>query len=328
MADAAGVLYGTSIAGGASDAGTVFSLAPPISQGGPWVETTLHTFTGTAYAPSSDGANPTGTLAIDSEGVLYGTTEYGGSYGYGTAFSLTPPASPGEPWKETIRHSFGNGSDGADPLAGLAIAGHGLLYGTTYGGGTSNLGTVFSLSRPAAPGGSWGETVLYSFRGDTQGFTDGEYPEYGALVTGKGGVLYGITYAGGSSGVGTVFSLAPPSAPGGAWTENVLYSFSFRHGQSPYGGLALGKGGILYGTTSEGGAGARNDAGTVFQLTPPKSQGQPWKYTNLFVFTDSNPNGQAPRAGVTLGKGVLYGTTSGQGLYANPSPGTVFQVTL
>lgn len=94
------------------------------------------------------------------------------------------------------------------------------------------------------------------------------------------------------------------------------------------GGLALVKNGILYGATSQGGATARDSTGTVFQLKPPATQGGAWAYTKFYTFTDRNPNGQAPRAGVTLGPDALYGTTSGQGRNAGSTPGTVFRLPL
>src|ERR1022692_4688674 len=78
-----GVLYGVTQSGGSKNNGTVFSLTPPKSTGGPWTETLLYNFTG-----GTDGGSPTGVV-IGNEGVLYGTTQYGG----GTVFSLTPPAS-------------------------------------------------------------------------------------------------------------------------------------------------------------------------------------------------------------------------------------------
>ena len=106
------------------------------------------------------------------------------------------------------------GSDGKYPwTAGVAIgsgpSGHPVLYGTTnYGGTTScylGCGTVFSLTPPASPGGSWTEAVLYSFQG-TPG--DGANP-YAGLRSGSGGVLYGTTQFGGTTSNGTVFKLTP-----------------------------------------------------------------------------------------------------------------------
>jgi uncharacterized repeat protein (TIGR03803 family) len=84
-------------------------------------------------------------LAIGDGGEIYGTTRLGGAANQGTVFSLTPPASPGGAWTETVLHDFKGGGDGAFPVAGLAIGKNGVLYGTTEGGGTSNAGTVFAF---------------------------------------------------------------------------------------------------------------------------------------------------------------------------------------
>jgi uncharacterized repeat protein (TIGR03803 family) len=142
--DNCGVLYGTTQYGGAfSFVGVVFSLTPPTSAGGKWTEAVLHSF---SYV---DGANPSSVLAIGPAGVLYSTTATGGASFSGTAFSLTPPASPGGPWTQTVLHSFG-GTDGSNVVGGLLIVPEprksGLnLYGVSAGGGPSGLGTVFDL---------------------------------------------------------------------------------------------------------------------------------------------------------------------------------------
>jgi len=260
-----GVLYGTTPAGGASKLGTVFSLTPPAALGGAWTETVLHTFTG-----GSDGAHPFAGVVIGKGGVLYGTTNSGGTAGHGTVFSLTPPAAPGGAWTEAVLHSFTGGS-GAYPNGGVVIGGGGILYGTTYYGGTSGLGTVFSLRPPASPGGAWTKRVLHNFIGAAG---DGAHPTTSVAV-GYGGVLYGTTSGGGSGssctsggipGCGTVFSVAPPASPGGAWTEAVLYSFTGGgDGSDPQAGMVISKGGVLYGTTARGGV--SND-GTVFAVIP------------------------------------------------------------
>ena len=80
--DKAGNLYGTTVAGGESDCGVIFRLAP--SANGTWTYTVLHSFTG------YDGAQPDANLVLDGKGNLYGTTAAGGSGGYGVAFELTP----------------------------------------------------------------------------------------------------------------------------------------------------------------------------------------------------------------------------------------------
>ena len=321
-----GVLYGVATGGGAAGyGGIVFALAPPTTPGGAWSEAILHSFPG---GTGSDGAGPVGALVIGDRGVLYGTTESGGSYGGGTAFSLTPPAQTGGPWIESVLWSFGNGGDGADVLGGLTIGDGGVLYGTTAQGGAAGLGTVFSLTPPSVAGEPWTEAVLHSFAGP-----DGENPGLGTLVTSPGGVLYGTTEYGGaeSGGGGTVFSLTPPAAPGGSWTETVLYGFRFNSGDVPFDGVVRNSTtGALYGATSGGGATSRS-MGTVFQLTPPASPGGPWTYTDLHSFLPgkgfSNPDGIAPWAGVVIGPDhTLYGTTSGQYLTITINGGTVFSL--
>jgi hypothetical protein len=108
----------------------------------------LYSFAG----PPSDGMVPYAGVAIGTGGVLYGTTINGGTgnctgfgqQGCGTVFSLTPPASPGGVWTGAVLYSFTGGSDGYEPLAGVAIGYGGALYGTTCCGGTV-FGTVFKL---------------------------------------------------------------------------------------------------------------------------------------------------------------------------------------
>jgi uncharacterized repeat protein (TIGR03803 family) len=211
------------------------------------------------------------------DGVFYGTSEGGYQqcpFGCGVVFSLTPPAAPGGAWTETVLHhftDFGNHGYGVASIAlGNGPSGQPVLYGTTSAGGANGLGTVFSLTPPAQPGGSWTETILHSFGGPP----DAANPNTG-LVIGNGGVLYGTTYYGGDAscygtlpvGCGAVFSMTPPAAPGGAWTETVLHRFTGgEDGGIPVAGLTLGSDGVLYGTTTAyGGAGKY---GTVFKLKP------------------------------------------------------------
>ncbi len=319
------VLYGTTEVGGTSNNGTVFSLTPPASPGGVWTEVVLHSFAG---APN-DGATPTASVAIGPDGALYGTTYYGGTFNNGTVFSLTPPASPGGQWTETVLHSFtGAPNRGANPEAGLVIGRGGVLYGTTFAGGVANgfiNGTVFTLIPPASPGGPWTETVIHSFSG-----SDGGNP-FGGVVIGGGEVLYGATLDGGTAGGGTVFSLTPPAHAGGTWTEAELYSFSGGgEGGNPYGGVVIGNGGELYGTTFGGGA---SNFGTAFSLTPPASPAGSWTETVLHNFGDSPHDGMSPTSTLAIGSdGVLYGTTQSGGSPSSICPegmgscGTVFSL--
>jgi len=276
-----GVLYGTTNGGGC---GTVFSLTPPTSQGTPWTATVLHTFTG-----GSDGCLPFGTLAIGEDRALYGTTYYDGAAGGGTVFAVKLPASPGGEWTEAVLYSFDPAlsGNGASPAAGVTIGAGGVLYGTTSAVFQASA-TVFSLTPPASKGGAWTEAVLYIFPAGQPG---------AGVAIGSGGVLYGTTSNGGTSGNGTVFSLTPPSSPGGAWTEAVLYNFTGgSDGGQPYtSGVVFGSGGVLYGATLNGGTGTAcfNNCGTVYALTPPTTAGAPWKEIVLHSFTGGS-DGASP----------------------------------
>jgi len=221
-----------------------------------------------------------------------------------SAFAITP--------KESVLYRFKGGTDGAVPAAGLIEDAAHNLYGTTLDGGTSGLGTVFEVS---PPGTVWTETVLYSFAGGS----DGANPLNGNLVADKAGNLYGTTYAGGGStnctgttpGCGTVFQLAPPATQGAPWTETVLYSFTgLSDGANPDAGLIMDSKGNLYGTTVYGGGVTcgTTTCGTIFELTPPSTQGGPWTETVLHAFGKGS-DGANPTAGLTFG---LRGRFSGR----------------
>jgi uncharacterized repeat protein (TIGR03803 family) len=266
-------------------------------------ETVLYNFTG-----GSDGSSPEGPLVSDSSGNLYGTTLNGGNYSAGAVFELSPQAGGG--WSETVLHSFAGGSDGTNPWAGVIFDAAGNLYGTTYGGGTYNFGTVFELSPQT--GGGWTETVVHNFKAG-----DGQQPT-GGLVLDSAGNLYGTTQQGGSFGEGVVFEL---SQSGGAWTETVLHSFnpSGLDGQVPSCTLIFDSAGNLYGTTGSGGSGG---GGTVFELSP--SSGGGWTERRLSNFKHAGTDPYYPAAGLVFdAAGNLYTTTAFGGVY---SVGTVIEL--
>lgn len=185
--DSAGNLYGTTYAGGASGAGTVFKVDTSGQ------ETVLHSFTG-----PPDGYLPFAGLVMDNAGNLYGTTIIGGTEDGGAVFKVNSTSG-----QETVLYSFCSQpgcTDGQLPYAALVWVG-GFLYGTTEFGGASGAGTVFEVN-PANQ-----ETVLYSFCSQLN-CADGGQPT-ASLLRDTAGNLYGTTSGLGAYGAGTVFKVAP-----------------------------------------------------------------------------------------------------------------------
>src|SRR5579862_5400485 len=137
IADSSGNLYGTASSAGGGG-GMVFELSPVA--GGGWSEKILYSF----MENGKDGVLPLAGLIFDSAGNLYGTTDLGGAYNYGTVFELRP-SSDGT-WKEGVLHSFNsNGKDGTYPNSSLVLDASGNLYGGTPNGGAHGGGIVFEL---------------------------------------------------------------------------------------------------------------------------------------------------------------------------------------
>jgi uncharacterized repeat protein (TIGR03803 family) len=136
--DSAKNFYGTTLAGGPANVGTVYELSPPAGGSKTWTETMLYSFT----IPT--GESPHGSLIADAAGNLYGTTAGGGANHKGTVYELSPPTGGGTVWTETVLVSF-NGTNGAFPSGSLIADASGNLYGTTSAGGAANRGTVFEV---------------------------------------------------------------------------------------------------------------------------------------------------------------------------------------
>jgi uncharacterized repeat protein (TIGR03803 family) len=276
-----------------------------------------------SFGNGTDGSNPVAGLVMDTRGNLYGTTAQGGVYGSacveygacGTVFQLAHKVGGG--WTETVLHSFGNGTDGVDPRAGLIFDAAGHLYGTTFDGGAyTYYGTVFELRQQGVE--LWTEKVLHSFND-----ADGGYSPAG-LIFDAAGNLYGTSIQGGD-GDGIVFELSPEA--GGGWPEKLLYSFDYTDGSGPSGGLIFDAAGNLYGTTYSGGAYGH---GEVFQLSP-NADGS-WTETVLHSFA-SGGDGQRPADNLIFdAAGNLYGTTAWGGdltkchVYEDEGCGTVFEL--
>ena len=251
------------------------------------------------------------------------------------ALSLTGYALADKPELQVL-YNFTSGSDGYAPVSTLVVDKAGNLYGTTFLGGGSSIicpsgcGTVFKLSAPSSRDGAWKETVLYRFTGGS----DGSGP-YAGLVFDKVGNLYGtavgggtVTCSNGANGCGVVFELSPPAAPGGAWTETVLHTFSGSDGSNPRARLTFDQAGNLYGTAWSGGGRSgcgSAGCGVVFELMAPAAQGGAWTYSVLHSFSQNGSDGFLPESDVIFDQtGNLYGTTTVGG--TGNAGGTVFEL--
>ena len=229
-----GLLYGMTSNGGNNNYGTIFSYN--ISTG---IETVLHNF-----GNGTDGIRPFGSLLQANNGVLYGMTNQGGSNGFGIIFSYNISNS-----SYTDIHNFSGGTtDGSSPYGSLIQASNGLLYGTTYTGGTDNYGTIFNFN---ISNSSYSD--IYNFNGGT---TDGSSPN-GSLIQVNNGLLYGMTWIGGSNNVGTIFSYNISTGK-----DSILHNFgNATDGAYPGSSLVQASNGLLYGVSGDGGT---NGFGTIF----------------------------------------------------------------
>ena len=142
-----------------------------------------NTITALASFNFNNGANPTGGVALDSAGNLYGTTQYGGSGYSGTVFEVAAGSNT-----ITTLASF-NYENGANPAGAVVLDSTGNLYGTTQYGGNGDYGTVFELAA-----GSHIITTLASFNYD-----NGANPTGGVVLDsvgnlyGTGGIVFEVT---------------------------------------------------------------------------------------------------------------------------------------
>lgn len=285
--NASGTLFGTTTAGGASGAGTVYSVRGK-------TETVLYSFAG----GTGDGSYPQAGLVMDGTGNLYGTTSAGGASGKGTVFELIAPPSGFKAktgaWTEKVLYSFGAGTDGASPVGRVVFDSAGNLYGTTSAGGTGKYGIVFQLQANA----NWAENILHTF----QNADDGSTP-YAGLVADASGNFYGAATAGGSNGGGTIFELSPSN---GGFTFTVLASVPGWGVSGTFRDVLLQPNGVIYATTHCDGA---NSAGSIYELT---LSGGVWTYNVLYNFTGGK-DGLYSISNLVLKGGALYGTTIGGG---------------
>ena len=250
------------------------------------------------------GTFPVAGVTVDAQRrALYGTTYADGQFAVGTVFKFDQHG-------ETVLHSFtGQTGDGEYPYGNdnLILDSAGNLFGATNDGGIYNskcggfgCGVVFKVDQ------SGNETVLYQF----QGGQDGRTPQ-GSLAEDSAGNLYGMTLAGGESGLGSVFKLDPLG------NKTTLYSFTFSSGDvfQPYGGFVRDKAGNLYGSTYSGGA---IGYGGIFKVDTAGNE------SVLYSFGMSDEDGIPPCSDLTLdARGNIYGMTEDGGTNGF---GTLFKI--
>jgi uncharacterized repeat protein (TIGR03803 family) len=321
-----GNFYGVASFGGNGNNGVLFEITPSGAY------TVIHEFTGTdgahPFAPpvqASDGSlygtaefsstggatvykyiPSSGTFSIiyqfsagnvgapliqASDGLIYGTTGNGGWAHCGTIFKMSTAG------KLLQSYPFPCNAGGASPGFGpLLQASDGNFYGTTEQGGIRNQGTIFKMTP------DFQVSILYTFTGHTQNTVDGASPAAG-LMQATDGDLYGVTYKGGSAGLGTLFRISTTGV------YQILYSFNGAAGAAPAGTLMQDTSGMLYGTAIGGGT---SRLGTVYQVN-----------LGLGPFiTFVQPTGGVGQTAQILGQG-LTGATS---VTFNGIPATSFTV--
>lgn len=202
-----GGVYGATLQGGTTNNwGTAFRLQRPAISGGVWNERILRSFS------QLGGNTPYDGLLADKNGTLY-LAGNGGMTVYSAVFQLTPPVGGAGPWSPTVLYSFiGGTKDGAYVTGPVVADANGVLYGatTTYSGLVNGCGLVYSLTPPVVTGGTWTESIVYSFLGGTDGCNPID-----KLTVAPDGTLYGVTATGGASNLGTVYQLTPSAVAGG-----------------------------------------------------------------------------------------------------------------
>jgi uncharacterized repeat protein (TIGR03803 family) len=268
--------------GGANGFGTIFSATP--SNGNAIV---TYSFTGNA------GFTPTNSTTILAGGMLYGTTQSGGTNNLGVLYKLDPTTNT-----YTIMHHFTKAT-GANPLSALMVASSGKLYGTTRFGGTNDFGVIFEYDL---------SNSVYTKKADFASSTG--YSTSGALCQAANGLLYGVNNIGALGTFGTLFEFNPTT--NALAVKYIFNSANTINGRFPNGGLtAIGN--RLWGAASAGGA---NSAGTIFTYTISNNS-----FAKRFDFTTAT-SGSGPVGQYVFHNGKIYGTASYGG--AN-SDGTLFE---
>lgn len=306
-----GNLYGLARTSGIANAGGMYSLTP---QG---ALTNIYSFS------AASGTTPEGPLIQASNGTFY-TSLTNFSENNNTGGTVVGITSAGQ---LSTLHTFANytssglfeiNTDGSIPASGVVQAPNGTLYGTTYTGGSTGGGTLYSVTTAGA------FTSLYTFpaNGTTQATASGSNPS-GALALGADGNLYGTTKYGGANGNGVVYQVTQAGAQSTLQSFPTSSSPGYCGATTPQSAetMTLGTDGKLYGTKCGGGA---NNTGYLYRFDPSTST-----ITDLYDFAanpNSNTGGSYPMGSLVVGPdGNLYGT-AGEG--GSNGTGTVFAASL
>jgi uncharacterized repeat protein (TIGR03803 family) len=310
-----GYFYGTTGAGGANGAGTIYRVSADGSY------TNLYSLRST-----NDGSDPITGLTQLADGYFYGTASTGGTNGYGSVFKINSVGS------FSVLHFFSGGADGANPVGKLADGADGYLYGTTTStvfktDTNGNLMTLCLLTNTeGAPEGGlirgsdgcFYDTTVYGsvFKVSTNGLFEivANIPDFGAapsgvwIAAGSDGFLYGTTSQ--ALGGGTVFKMSI------AGLVTNLYTFTnTTYGRLPFAPLVQGSDGYLYGSTAWAGA---YMSGTLFRISTNGA------LRSLHSFNYTN-EGSSPDAPMIQGMdGRFYGTTP----VGSTAYGSVFRMTV
>ncbi|OYW76315.1 MAG: hypothetical protein B7Z37_09475 [Verrucomicrobia bacterium 12-59-8] len=293
-----GNLYGVTSSGGSGGGyGTVFKLTTDGSF------TSLASFTNTSGATL--GNSPQTKLVQDAYGDFWGTTQSGGTSGFGTVFKITSTGT----LTTLVNFTGTTGAfPGSTPGTNLLLASDGNFYGTTTSGGPGGYGTIYRVT----PAGVF--TSLISFT-NTGGAFLGNSPTTN-LVQGSDGNLYGTTTLGGAGGGnGTVYQLTLA----GSFTSLVSFTGTTGSapGSAPHATLRQAGDGSFYGSTTRGGL---YNIGTLFRLSPSGL------FQSLYTFGTNNDGGSPNLNGSSSFSDAYRLIASGDGYLYGSNGSTIFRV--